>query len=93
MESNRSNKGSTGGLAGLIAAKIVCCGTLVLAATGALSGVGGWLMDGGLVWLVPIAAFAIAGWAILRRRTREPPDQGEAAKPVGLQRRGSNAGP
>lgn len=93
MESNRSNKGSTGGLAGLITAKIVCCGTLVLAATGALGGVGGWLSNGGFIWLVVIAAFAITGWAFLRRRTRQSRNRGEAANSGWRQRRGSNAGP
>ncbi len=49
------------GLAWLLAAKIVCCGGLLLAATGALSfgGLAGWLLDGGIAWLA-IAALAVA---------------------------------
>lgn len=39
------------GMAWLIAAKLVCCGGLLLVATGALSlgAVASWLLDGGVV--------------------------------------------
>lgn len=60
-----------GGLIGLLVAKVVCCGGLVLVATGALSGVGTWLLDGGLLWLAAGAVVLIAGIALrLRRKTR-----------------------
>ncbi len=50
------------GLAALIAAKIVCCGGLILVATGTLSlaGVAGWLRDEGIVWLVIVALAVMA---------------------------------
>lgn len=41
---------SGNGLGPLIAAKLVCCCGFVLAATGALSGIGVWLAQGGHVW-------------------------------------------
>ncbi len=61
------------GFVGLIVAKIVCCGVLVLALTGALGGVGAWLLGDGLVWLVPVAAVAAASLLVWwRRRPRDP---------------------
>ncbi len=56
-------------LAPLILVKIVCCGGLVLVATGALSGVGTWLLDGGLIWLA-LAGLALVAWLALRGRRR-----------------------
>jgi len=49
------------GLVWLLAAKVVCCGGLLLAATGALSlsRLAGWLLDGGYVRF-GIAALALA---------------------------------
>ena len=35
----------------LILAHVVCCGGLVLVATGAVGGLGAWLLDSGLAWL------------------------------------------
>ncbi len=57
-----------GGLAGLLVAKVVCCGGLVLFATGALSGFGAWLSEGGLVWLSAAALAVAAGFALRRYR-------------------------
>ena len=48
----------------------VCCGGIVLFATGALSGVGTWLADGGTTWLLVAAVVAIAGLALWRRQRR-----------------------
>ena len=63
--------GPKAGLAALIAAKLVCCGGLVLVATGALSlaGIAGWLRNGGIVWLaiVALAAMALHLWWRHRR--------------------------
>ncbi|MFU0505258.1 hypothetical protein [Pseudaminobacter sp. NGMCC 1.201702] len=54
------------GLAGLLAAKIVCSCALVLAATGAISFAGhaSWLTGGGLFWLAAdvLAVIGIVGW-------------------------------
>ena len=60
------------GLAWLLAAKVVCCGGLLLAATGALSlgGVVSWLLDGGMSWLA-IAALAVTMFHLGRRRRAE----------------------
>lgn len=59
------------GLAGLLAAKIVCCGAIVLAATGAISfaGLTSWFVGGGLFWLAA-AALAIVGIYLWRRSAR-----------------------
>jgi membrane protein implicated in regulation of membrane protease activity len=59
------------GVAGLLAAKIICCGALVLAATGAVSfaGIAGWLFGSGLLWLAA-AVLAVVGIALWRRSAR-----------------------
>ncbi len=49
------------GLAPLILAKLVCCGGVVLVATGALSGVGTWLFDRPVISLAPVALALMAG--------------------------------
>ncbi|WP_159587667.1 hypothetical protein [Chelativorans xinjiangense] len=58
------------GLAGL-AAKIVCCGTLVLAATGAISfaSLASWLVGGGFSWLAA-AVLAVIGIILWRHSAR-----------------------
>ncbi len=57
--------------AGVLAAHVVCCGGLVLVATGALSGFGAWLLGDGLAWLaVAAGAVAAAGYVAWRRRGR-----------------------
>ncbi len=58
------------GWGALIAAKLVCCGGLVLFATGVLTvnGIGIWLLGGGAVWLVLGAAAAVL--LVLWRRQR-----------------------
>ena len=58
------------GMVGLLLAHVACCGGLVLVATGALSGVGAWLLDGGLRWLVVAALLAAAGLVLWRRRRK-----------------------
>ncbi len=55
---------------GMLAAHVVCCGGLMLVLTGALSGVGTWLFDGGLMWLAVAAAVAVTGLALWRRQRR-----------------------
>ena len=54
-------------VAGVLAAHVVCCGGIVLVATGALSGVGTWLFDGGLIWLGAAAVLVAAGLMLWRR--------------------------
>ena len=66
-----------GGWGVLIAAKLVCCGGLLLFATGALTvnGIGTWLYGGGTIWLV-LGALAIALFVLWRRlycRVRDRP--------------------
>ena len=53
--------GPKAGLAALIAAKLVCCGGLILVATGVLSvaGVAEWFRAGGMVWLAVVALAVI----------------------------------
>jgi len=59
------------GLAGLLAAKIVCCGAIVLAATGAISfaGLASWLVGGGYFWLAA-GTLALVGFYPWRRSAR-----------------------
>ena len=56
------------GLALLIAAKVVCCAGLLLFATGALTGIGAWLAEGGFVWIAGAALATVALVFWLRRR-------------------------
>ena len=55
------------GLVPLLLIKGVCCGGLLLLASGTLSGIGAWLLDDGPIWLVPggVAVTLIVLW---RRR-------------------------
>ncbi len=64
-----------GGWRALIAAKLVCCGGLLLFATGVLTvnGIGTWLSGGGAIWLV-LGGLAVAVFVLLwRRRTGSAP--------------------
>lgn len=54
-------------LGSLIAAKIVCCGGLALAATGMLSGVGVWLTGSGYLWVGGAAAILLLVAVLLYR--------------------------
>ena len=49
-------------------AHVVCCGGIMLVVTGALSGVGAWLLDGGLAWVGLAAVVAAAGYFLWRRQ-------------------------
>jgi membrane protein implicated in regulation of membrane protease activity len=57
----------------LLGAKAVCCGLLVLAATGALGGVGAWLTGGPGPWLLAGAFVLAIAAIILGRRGRDVP--------------------
>lgn len=61
-------KGRT--IVGVGLAHVVCCGGIVLFATGALSGIGAWLLNGGLAWVGLAAIVAAAGYFLWRRRER-----------------------
>ena len=63
------NEPKRGGRTALILAHAVCCGGIVLVATGALSGMGAWLLEGGLTWLLAAAVLTAAGLLLWRRRT------------------------
>lgn len=58
-------------------AHVVCCGGLLLVATGALSGFGAWLLEGGVTWLLPAAVLGIIGGLLLRRWARRAGKGGE----------------
>lgn len=58
------------GLAGFVLLKLVCCGGLVLVATGAASGIGAWLLGDGLLWLIGAALAIAAALVALRPRLR-----------------------
>tara|TARA_R110002110_G_scaffold415612_1_gene651450 strand:- start:3365 stop:3652 length:288 start_codon:yes stop_codon:yes gene_type:complete len=53
---------SSGFLSGLIALKLICCGGLILLATGGLAGLGAWFSG---VSIVIAAGMALAVFAIL----------------------------
>ncbi len=53
---------------GVLLAHVVCCGGIMLVATGALSGIGAWFFEGGLAWLVGAALVAAAGLVLWRGR-------------------------
>ncbi len=63
------NEPKRGGPTALILAHAVCCGGIVLVATGALSGMGAWLLEGGLTWLLAAAVLTAASLFLWRRRT------------------------
>jgi hypothetical protein len=62
-----------GSLAALLLAKVLCCGALVLVATGGLAGLGGWLSSG-WPWLGAGAVLVAAGigYGVHRRRRLVP---------------------
>lgn len=67
------------GLAGLLAAKIVCCGAIVLAATGAISfaGLASWLVGSGRLGHcrnLLVAAPRAGKWQDRRQRPRRSTD-------------------
>ncbi len=64
------NDQPTGTMMGLIAAKIACCGLLILAVSGAFAGLGGWLAGTGLAWLGLAGVAALAGAAYWWRQGR-----------------------
>ncbi len=68
---------SGGGFPAFFVAHVVCCGGLFLVATGALSGFGAWLLEGGLTWLLPAAVLGIMGGLLLRRWARRAGTDGE----------------
>ncbi len=51
-------------LGGLVA---LCCGGPLLLASGALSGVGAWLLDGAWIWLAAVPILFAAGLHMWRR--------------------------
>lgn len=67
-----------GGWGALIAAKLVCCGGLLLFATGVLTvnGIVTWLSGGSAIWLV-LGALAVALFVLWRRQRTgsAPPDR------------------
>ena len=56
-----------GGLFGLLLAHIVCCGGILLLATGALGAFGAWFVEDGLIWLA-VGGAAVAAAFLVRRR-------------------------
>ncbi len=69
-----------GGWAGLALVHVLCCGALLLFATGALGGVGAWLLDGRLIWLVLATAGGAAGLFLWIRRKPRGASSNEALR-------------
>jgi membrane protein implicated in regulation of membrane protease activity len=66
-----SGNAPKGGLVGLIVAHTVCCGGILLAATGSLAGASAWFLEGGAVWLaLALAAIAVIAAGALYRGVR-----------------------
>lgn len=73
-----SNRGFTG----LIVAKVICCGGLVLlAGTGAIAGLGGWLSDN--AWLVTAAVGLGVAALVLYLRPKAPTNEVDPASDAG----------
>lgn len=72
-----NNESSGSGVRIFFVAHVVCCGGLFLVATGALSGFGAWLLEGGLTWLLPAAVLGVLGGLLLRRWARRAGTDGE----------------
>jgi len=62
----------------LIAAKIACCGILLLFVTGvvSVSGLAAWFRDGSLAWLTVAVAVALSGLFLWRRRRARASNDG-----------------
>jgi hypothetical protein len=63
----------------VLLAKVACCFGLALAATGALGGLGVWVLDGAGRWLMGGALIALIAAAIFgrpRRAASDAPSQG-----------------
>ncbi len=73
----------TGAIVGLGLGMVVCCVGVTLLAAGALSGLGAWLLDGGLTWLALALALGAGGVYLWRR----PKSGGVDANPVTPARR------
>lgn len=70
--------GENGTIAALVGVKVICCGGLVLAATGTLAGVGAWLGNAGLAWPGAgglVMAAALIAWWRRRRGGRARPER------------------
>lgn len=78
-----------GGWTALIAAKIVCCGILLLFLTGVvtLSGVGSWIRDGNPAWLALAGAGVMAGIVLWFRQRRR--GDSAAERPRSLETKGT----
>ncbi len=73
----------TGVFVGLGLGMVICCAGLTLLAAGALSGLGVWLFDGGLIWLALALVLGVGGVYLWRR----PKSGGVDANPVTQARR------
>lgn len=60
--------GENGKIAVLMGVKVMCCGGLLLAATGVLTGLGAWLTEEGLAWLGASGLIMATGLIVWRRR-------------------------
>lgn len=69
----RTGKPGGRGMAGLALAHVVCCGGILLFATGALSGIGAWLAGSGLPWVALALVLGAGGGVLLWRRQRGRP--------------------
>lgn len=66
-----SKPGKPGG-ALFVIAHIACCGGILLFATGALTGFGGWLVGGGLPWVALASVLGVGGVLLWRRQRGRP---------------------
>jgi hypothetical protein len=81
----------------ILAVKIACCGLLLLGASGALAGLGAWLLDGpDRRWLALAPAVAMSALLLARREQGRRRAAVAATAPPGGRRAGSSrpsAGP
>lgn len=55
----------------LVIFKAACCGVLLLAGAGALSGLSTWLAGNGLIWISLAIIIFVTGVGVWRRRSKE----------------------
>jgi hypothetical protein len=72
MARNPENN-SRGGRTGFFVAHAVCCGGILLFATGAMGGIAAWFSDAGWIWLA--GGSAITAAYLIRRRLNASPDR------------------
>jgi hypothetical protein len=65
---SRKPEKTGGGMVAFFLVHVVCCGGVLLLATGALGAFGAWFVADGLIWLAVAGAAAAVAWLLYSRR-------------------------